>query len=430
MLPPRRDATRIIHRLGESGQPPTRGVQYFNVGNTRILDTLTREYLDTYLKDGGSSFKLVVGQYGGGKTHLMYCLRELAWKHGFATSFVQLSQKECPYDDPLKVYQAVARNLQAPPRDEESEPERGIDEFLKGHYYALSERLSAAAGGAGDHESQLALYVQSLARIKVENPSYRTAVQRFLSAVQTADEHAQGMISSWLSGDALERGELRSFGIVEAPAQHNAFRMLRNLCQLVRELGYQGLVLLFDEGQRMVSMMSSRSQKYACENLLSVINHCGDEDLPGALFVYSVTPDFLENVVPRYAALHQRLEAPTVFSERNPFSARIDLDELDMPGEELLGAMGDKILEVFEVYKGRTFDRDLQKRNIRTLARSCYEQTLSVNQRRVFVKTLVAHLMQQSVDGEAPILSWDAPIEASITALVKTEDVAEAGAEY
>lgn len=430
MLPPRRDATRIIHRLGESGQPPTRGVQYFNAGNTRLLDTLSREYLETYLKDGGSSFKLVVGQYGGGKTHLMYCLRELAWKHGFATSFVQLSQKECPYDDPLKVYQAVGRNLQAPPRDEASEPERGIDEFLKEHYYALSERFGAGAGGTDETAEGLAAFVQSLARIKIENPSFRNAVQRFLSAVQTADEPGQRLLASWLSGDALERGELRAFGIVEAPAQHNAFRMLRNLCQLVRELGYRGLVLLFDEGQRMVSMMSARSQKYACENLLSVINHCGDEDLPGALFVYSVTPDFLENVVPRYAALHQRLEAPSVFSERNPFSPRIDLDALDLPGEELLVAIGEKILEIFEVYKDRSFDRALQSRNIRTLAHSCYEQTLSVNQRRVFVKTLVAHFTQQCVDGEGPVLTWDAPIEASLTALVKSENAAEAVAEY
>jgi len=430
MLPPRREATRIIHRLGESGQPPTRGVEYFNVGNTRLLETLSREYLDSYLKEGGSSFKLVVGQYGGGKTHLMFCLRELAWKHGFATSFVQLSQKECPYDDPLKVYQAVARNIQAPPHDPGSEPERGIDEFLKGHYYALSDRLSAEDRNADESAAMLAAFVQSLGRIKVENPSFRNAVQRYVQAVVTDEEQAQSLLCSWLEGDAMERGELRSFGIVEAPGQHNAFRMLRNLCQLVRELGYQGLILLFDEGQRMVSMMSARSQKYACENLLSVINHCGDEELPGALFVYSVTPDFLENVVPRYAALHQRLEAPSVFSERNPFSPRIDLDELDLPGEELLAAMGEKILGVFEVYKGRTFDHGLQQNNIRSLARRCYEQTLSVNQRRVFVKTLVAHLTQQAVDGETPVSSWDTPIEESMQALVEREAKIEAGSEY
>ncbi len=430
MLPTRREATRIIHRLGESGQPPTRGVQYFNVGNEKLLATLSREYLESYLADGGSSFKLVVGQYGGGKTHLMFCLRELAWRLEYATSFVQLSQRECPYDDPLKVYQAVARNLQAPPRDPASEPERGVGEFLKGHYYAMADRLAADPAEAEAAGERMSAFLDSMGRVRVENPSYRNAAQRYLRAVAAGDEQAQSSLASWLSGEELDRGELRSFGVIEAPAQHNAFRLLRNLCQLVRELGYKGLVLLFDEGQRMVSMMSARSQKYACENLLSVINHCGDEDLPGALFVYSVTPDFLENVVPRYAALHQRLESPAVFSERNPFSPRIDLDELDLPGEQLLQAMGQRILEVFEVYKGCSFDRGLQGSNIGALARSCYEQTLSVNQRRVFVKTLVSHLNQQAVEGESAIVTWEAPIEASLKALECVETRTEADGEY
>jgi hypothetical protein len=143
-----------------------------------------------------------------------------------------------------------------------------------------------------------------------------------------------------------------------------------------------------------------------------------------------VTPDFLENVVPRYAALHQRLESPAVFSERNPFSPRIDLDELDLPGEQLLQAMGQRILEVFEVYKGCSFDRGLQGSNIGMLARSCYEQTLSVNQRRVFVKTLVSHLNQQAVEGESAIVAWEAPIEASLKALECVEAKTEADGEY
>ncbi len=427
-VPTRREATRIIHRLGESGQPPTRGVHHFNVGNSSILDTMSREYLQGYLKDGGSSFKLVIGQYGGGKTHLMYCLRELAWREGFATSFVQLSQLECPYDDPLKVYQAVARNLQPPPAEPDVEPERGVGEFLRAHLYRLLDGFGA--DGAGGTDERLAEYVESLARMRIENPSFRNAVLHAMRAIASGEEDALSTLISWLSGDELPRGSLRAHGVVEAPAQHNAFRLLRNLCQLVREFGFSGLVLLFDEGQRMVSMMSARSQKYACENLLSVINHCGDEDLPGALFVYSVTPDFLENVVPRYAALHQRLESPTVFSERNPFSPKIDLEELDLPPQELLLAMGKRILEVFEVYKGRQMNSEIQIPNIRQLAQECYEQTLSVNQRRVFVKTLVSLLSEQAVEGEELRVGFEAPIEASLKALEASEASLEADADY
>ena len=90
-------ARHIIQRVGESGQPPEQGITYLNVGNDSYLRILDEEYL-ARLKHNprGSSFKLVQGYYGGGKTHFLYCVRDLAWTHGFLTSLVNLSPRECP----------------------------------------------------------------------------------------------------------------------------------------------------------------------------------------------------------------------------------------------------------------------------------------------------------------------------------------------
>jgi len=125
-------AQHIIMRAGESGQPPEQGISHLNVGNDSYLTILNREYL-TRLKHNprGSSFKLVQGYYGGGKTHFLYCVRDLAWKHGFLTALVNLSPRECPYDDPVKVYTAVAVNLQSPPMEEGIEPTRGLTDILR-----------------------------------------------------------------------------------------------------------------------------------------------------------------------------------------------------------------------------------------------------------------------------------------------------------
>jgi hypothetical protein len=111
-------ANHIIQRLAEGGQPPELGIQHVNVGNETYLKILETEYIGRVLK-GGSSFKLVEGYFGGGKTHFLYCVRELAWSHGFATSLVELSPHECPYDDPLRVYQAVARGIALAPSEGE-----------------------------------------------------------------------------------------------------------------------------------------------------------------------------------------------------------------------------------------------------------------------------------------------------------------------
>ena len=105
------EAQHIIRKLGESGIPPTRNLEAYTVGIDSVLGTLKDEYLDGYLRDGGSSFKLVVGEYGSGKSHFLYRLRDLAWEHGYVVSRTELSPKECPYDNQLKVYQAVVNNL-------------------------------------------------------------------------------------------------------------------------------------------------------------------------------------------------------------------------------------------------------------------------------------------------------------------------------
>jgi hypothetical protein len=175
--------------------------------------------------------------------------------------------------------------------------------------------------------------------------------------------------------------------------------MLRSLAQIIHELGYAGLVLLFDEGDRMVSISSSRTERVACDNLREVIDRCAGESLPSCLFVYAVPPYFVTNIAPQYEALSQRISSKVKFSRKNPYSVQISLDQLDYPGEELLRLIGDKLLTVYERAYGLKLNRELQTQNIAQLAASC-SALLSVSHRRHFVKSLVDMLTEQRADGE------------------------------
>jgi hypothetical protein len=136
-----REAKHIIHKIGESGLPPNKGIRYYNVGNESLLKALDAEYFQDYLKDGGASFKLVVGDYGAGKSHFLLCIRDLAWEHGFVVSRTELSPKECPYDNQLAVYQSVARNIIWHSEDVTVEDDKGLHTFLENHFYAVCKSL-------------------------------------------------------------------------------------------------------------------------------------------------------------------------------------------------------------------------------------------------------------------------------------------------
>jgi hypothetical protein len=98
MLPEPRLARQIVETLGQSGTPLSKGVSYYNAGNESLLAAIDAHYLGSYLADGGAVFKLVVGDYGSGKSHFLYCVRDRAWQRNFAVSKVDLSPKESPYD--------------------------------------------------------------------------------------------------------------------------------------------------------------------------------------------------------------------------------------------------------------------------------------------------------------------------------------------
>lgn len=383
-------ARQILQRVGEVGQPPEVGVGYLNVGNESLLKVLDQEYLQPIAELGrGSSFKLVQAYFGGGKTHFLMCVRELAWRRGFASAIVGLSPDECPFDDPLRIYQAAARELAWAPADPLVPPARGIDQALR---TALDERLEQVGEEALrswiDHE---------LRRHPVDAPSYRTAVRVLLKAVLDDDAEAEDLAAAWLRGEPLNPQEVRHLGIRETMTRTNGFRMLRSLCQVLQALGAPGTLLCFDELDRNLSLPPRRRRAVA-DHLRQLIDLCGREALPGLLCLYAAPPEFMRHVVTEYPALQQRLEGPSALSERSPQAAVIDLERLDLGAEQLLVRIGMRLLDLFRIGRDPDLDPGLQERNLRALAEEVLAGSFEVAHRRAYVKAAVDLLHRQSGD--------------------------------
>ena len=105
-------ARRILAQMGENGKPPELGIAHVNAGNESYLRVIDSAYIqDLICAVEGSSFKLVQGTYGAGKTHFLYCVRDLAWRRRLLTAMVTISPKECPFNRPLAVYRAIAQRI-------------------------------------------------------------------------------------------------------------------------------------------------------------------------------------------------------------------------------------------------------------------------------------------------------------------------------
>jgi hypothetical protein len=354
------------------------------------------------LQDGGATYKMVVGDYGSGKSHFLYCLRDLAWSRGFAVVKVDLSPVETPYNDQRLVYAAVANNLIWHESDETITDQKGLSYFLEGTLLRMvGDELSL---DTLTHPNYRGL-IDTIEATPVDNLAFKNAIIAYFEALIREHDERKEALERWLTAEAitpLDSKLLREVGVTGKISRTNAFAMLRSLTQTVRALSYSGLVLLFDEVDRMASI-GGRAEKLATDNLREVIDRCRDE-LPGAMFIYAVPPQFINDVVPRYPALQQRVRAPGRFSRTNHFSPQIDLEHLDLAENDLLLAIGEKLIPIYETAFAITLDRQTQYANAAILANVARDIFLDISHRRLFVKAFVIELSRQQ-NGEQRVLT-------------------------
>jgi len=241
----------------------------------------------------------------------------------------------------------------------------------------------------------------SLDATPVDSTGFRTAVVQFLSAKLTGDASKASRAAVFLRGEAYAASELKEIGIYEKLDKSMGFRFLRSLCQLIQRSGLaSGTALLFDEARRSLSLMSSKAQKVACENLLTVINRCNNGELPGTLFLYAVMPEFFTEFVTAYPALQQRCGPGT----------RINLEVLQGIKElDLLGMIGEKITIMFRVaYEDAPAESEILSGNLRCVAERALRQTMvGSGTRRLMVITWVRALQQFRESGLTPMSGED-----------------------
>src|SRR3954466_12536184 len=225
MLPEPRLARQIIDTLGQSGTPVSKGVSYYNVGNESLLNALDTHYLGSYLADGGAVFKLVVGDYGSGKSHFLYCLRDRAWERNFAVSKVDLSPRESPYDDQRRVYAAVASSIIWHELGDLGEDERGLTRFLEGPLRRLVMPHGVDPEDAGVAElPDVRALLQTVATTQVDSLSFHKAIQGYFSALISGEERRQESLGRWMQGEESrpeDMRDLRSIGVTEKITKNN-----------------------------------------------------------------------------------------------------------------------------------------------------------------------------------------------------------------
>ena len=363
-------AKAIVHKLGSFGTPPEYGIEYFSVGIDDYLRVIEEEYLKDILKFNLSSFKLITGNYGGGKTHFLYLVRNLGWRNNYVTSYVTLSPTECPFDRLELVYKRIVLSLRVPVEQNNWDKpwDVGIDVLMR-NWVASAEK--------GNILSQIRNF---------ESSSFTNAIKAAVMNLLSDDDEGFLEVIQWLKGEDVGRELRLRYRISERIDRSNAFRMLRSLVQFVNSIGYSGLLLLFDEAERGMSISSARDKRRALDNLRQLVDECGNSRLPGAMFFYAIPDEnlLLEGSGGVYEALKQRLRSS--FTRINPMGVKINLEDIGMNAADFLRELGSKLTTVFEAAYDYHLEENILKQSLDNMISAALElQTLDVSYRRIFV---------------------------------------------
>lgn len=337
-----------LHRLAQYGTLDDPEVATrLSTGLAGFLKRWEEEVLP-FVAGGGAELRFVEGPNGRGKTHFLQALGVTAQRAGFVISRVDCSMQHKPFASLQETYRAIVTTMSAA-----DVAHNGAGVGLGGILASLPpERLTA------------------FQQVPRGNPAFRNLVIAYAKRAQAGALRDQVSLDlrALLHHDGNRRvtfGELfiaannlrvplpRPLGKI---GKRNAALWLRSLLALPRQLGFKGLVVLFDETGADLSIRPGfgrfgEHQRHLA-NLRNLVDHLATGGTPGCSVVYATTRDLVEIAKQDYPALSQRVERREEAngfgqSTRNPRAIWCRLDELTEPAPdvpEFFQELGEKLL--------------------------------------------------------------------------------------
>jgi len=397
-------AQMIVQSVGGHGQPPNWGFQFFSVGLDPYLQVIENDYLKGLVGNGGASFKVVVGPYGSGKTHFLYSVREVAFKHNYVVSYCSLSTTETPFHKLELVYKGVVSNLMKPAGPDEllRGVDKGLEPFLKATVHEVTEALRSEQIGEDELKERLYKFATDVTS-GLDNYAFSKAMRSAIIAL--VDERLEDFETAlqFLNGEGYDPTRHRDMGILEPIERKSAFSMLRSLSGFCRNLRYNGLVVLFDEAEHS-GALSTKQKEAIVANLRELIDQVARPEFPYTMFFYAI-PNLSQLIEgsrsPAYEALIQRIR--TIFEVDNPEGVQIRLANIGKQRIPFMKQVGSRLCAIYEIAYDFPIPDDIKNTMVQTLAEKEEKQSFGEESyKRAFVQDLVRVLnyYRTSNDGE------------------------------
>ena len=298
-----RERSAIIQSL-RAGVTPRIGLEHIQVGRVNEVKALIED-LDR-ICEGGSAFRLIIGDFGAGKSFFLQLIRYIALEKGMVAVNADLApdrRLQASNGQARNLYQELTRNIATRAHPEGNAMIPIIEKFI------TVQRAEAEKQGK-DVEVLIKEKLSSLSEL-VGGYDFAKVIAAYWRGYNEDNEELKSAAVRYLRGEYSTRTEARNdLDVRTIIDDSSVYDHLKLLARFVVQAAYKGLLVNLDEMVNLYKISNQRSRSANYEQILRILNDCLQGSAEYLGFLLGGTPEFL--IDPRkglysYEALHSRL---------------------------------------------------------------------------------------------------------------------------
>jgi hypothetical protein len=302
-----RERDAIIQSL-KSGVTPKVGIQHIQVGRGNELKALIADI--ARVTEGGSAFRLIIGEYGSGKTFFLSVVRAIALERKLVTVNGDLSPDRrihASSGQARNLYSELMRNMSTRNKPDGNALTSVVEKFI-------TEARKEADNNGKDITTVIQERLSSLSEL-VGGYDFSKVIEAYWTGHETDNETLKNNAIKWLRAEYATKTDARKdLGIRSIISDASFYDSLKLMSLFVRQAGYEGLLVNLDEMVNLYKLNNTQARVSNYEQILRILNDCLQGSAEYLGFLLGGTPEFLLD--PRkglysYEALQSRLAGNT-----------------------------------------------------------------------------------------------------------------------
>lgn len=302
-----KDRDAVIQSL-RAGVVPRVGQHLIQVGRVREIETLVTDI--ARVADGGSSFRVVTGEYGAGKTFFMNLVRAVAMEKKLVVATADLNpdrRLHASGGQARSLYAELMRSLAT-----RTKPEGGALGGIVEKFIATA-KIEAKASGATT-ETVIRQKLDHLTEL-VNGYDFADVIAAYCRGYEEGNEQLKSDAVRWLRGEFSTKTDARhALGVRTIVDDAAVYDQLKLMARFVRLAGFSGLLIGLDEMVNLYKLANTQARNANYEQILRILNDSLQGTAVGLGFVLGGTPEFLLDTrrgLYSYPALQSRLAQNT-----------------------------------------------------------------------------------------------------------------------